>query len=136
VASSWILFFNMWFLCTGVYSILKYCPSVSVVKFGSPVQFCDGIIFSLIQMQPHIPLRVSRSVQRNYVIVNDLTHCYTKLHPKEIRHSTCCHCEGNLPKDSAPKLPKGNLKCSYEKSSIPIQPLKMPTKLHTTYIYF
>ena len=88
--------------------ILKYVPSISVMRFYSRVQFCDCVIISLMQKQPYIPLRVSRSVQRNYVIVNGLTHCDTKLHLKEIHHSTYCHCEGPLPKDSVPKLRKGD----------------------------
>ena len=107
-----------------VRNILKYGPSTSVVTFYSRPQFCDGLIFSLMQMQPNIPLRISRSVQRNYAIVNDLTHCDTKLHLKEIHHSTYCRCEGTLPKDSVQKLRKGNLKGSYKKSLIPIQFLK------------
>jgi len=72
--------------------VLKYGPSISVVTFYSRLQFCGRVIFSLTQTQPNIPLKVWRSVQRNYVIVNDLTHSDTKLHLKELHHSTYCHC--------------------------------------------
>jgi hypothetical protein len=100
--------------------ILKYGPSISVVTFYSRLQFCDGVIFSLTQMQPNISLRVW-SVQRNYVTVKGLTHSDTKLHLKEIEHSTYCHCAELLPKDSVPKLSKGKLKGSYKQFLVPIQ---------------